>query len=308
MKRGTLGFPPVSPWLLLVAIAAVSIEIMSGIPGYDSALSAATLAVPASPAVRQPWETNKVMRMIFGGPDEAAIKRPRLNLAGPSFSSASAVSNDTAQTLHLAKTVPRVRPTTQHLKATIPELDRQRSNEAWLNILRIDLSCSKVGRQIETILSAGYEKQKEIEEVGITLTLSSRSKSANTIGQRAAAFSQYVAWAVNAGWRPLPVKEEILFTYLRSPNMSDRGPANASRLLESMGFAYGIWGIDGALEASTSARVKGLALDIHLTKRSRVPAEELTDLQLYSLEACMADERASTDTSWLLEPCCGWLI
>ena len=117
MKRGTLGFPPVSPWLLLAAIAA-KIEIMSGIPGYDAALSAAILTVPASPAVRQPWETNKVMRMIFGGPDEVAIKRPRLNLAGQSFSSASAVSNDTAQTLHLAKTVPRVRPTTQHLKTT----------------------------------------------------------------------------------------------------------------------------------------------------------------------------------------------
>ena len=56
-----------------------------------------------------------------------------------------------------------------------------------------------------------------------------------------------------------------------------------------------MWGIEGALEASTSSRIKGLALDMHLSKKSRVPAHELSDLQLYSLEACLSDARSTVD-------------
>ena len=38
---------------------------MSGIPGYEAALNAATMSVRSLPSVRHPWETNKVMRQIF---------------------------------------------------------------------------------------------------------------------------------------------------------------------------------------------------------------------------------------------------
>ena len=55
---------------------------------------------------------------------------------------------------------------------------------------------------------------------------------------------------------------------------------------------HGVFGFAGALEAATSSRNKGVALNKHLSKRPRQPAEELTDLQVYALEAFL-QERAN---------------
>ena len=72
MKRGTFGFPLVSPCLLFIVSIRHELS-MSNIPGYEAALNAATLAVPCVPTVRYPWEKNRILKSIFAGADDVPI-------------------------------------------------------------------------------------------------------------------------------------------------------------------------------------------------------------------------------------------
>ena len=91
--------------------------------------------------------------------------------------------------------IPRVQPSTGHHRASDPEASRARSLDAWLQILKIDLQQSSMGRQVLRILSSGLTPDEEEKEVSDTLCFSLRSKSANTISQRASQLSQYLNWA-----------------------------------------------------------------------------------------------------------------
>ena len=79
----------------------------------------------------------------------------------------------------------------------------------------------------------------------------------------------------------LPFTEALTFEYLRSERMSQRGPTNATRFVEALNLAGGSFGFDGAFESSTSARVKGAAIDRHLNKKPREAARELDDVQVF---------------------------
>jgi len=273
---------------------------MSSIPGYEAALNSALQLLPAASSVQFPWERNKVMRELFGC-QSTELKRPRLNTAGPPVNdtftggggngSASA-SSQVQKELRLH--VPMIRPSTTHLSVTEPELDRQKALDAWLQILKIDLGCSIAGRQINRIIDSSSSEAQQNLDVNATLSLSSRGKSANTLKQRALAIAPFLTWATTNG-PPLPIDEETLFSYLRSDVMRDKGATNGTRLLEALCFAHGVFGLDGALHAATSSRVKGQALDLHLKKAPRAPATELSDLQIFALEACLFDQTCTLD-------------
>jgi hypothetical protein len=308
MKRGTFGCPNVSLLLLIVCIRHVEVpfevdsETMSSIPGYDAALSAALLLVPAASPVRFPWERGKVMQQLFGDDSAPEIKRPRLNIAGPpvNVTCTAGASNDSASASsqfqkELRLHVPRIRPSTMHLSVTEPELDRQKALDAWLQVLKIDLRYSIAGRQIIRIVDSGVDSEEQNREVNATITLSSRGKSANTLKQRALALAPYLTWATRNTGQALPIDEIALFAYLRTEDMQAKGATNGTRLLEALCFAHGVFGLDGALHAATSSRVKGKALDLHLKKAPRAPATELSDLQVYALEACLSDKTCSPD-------------
>jgi hypothetical protein len=271
----------------------------SRIPGYDTALASASLQLESTTGIRMPWESNRLLASIFGASEEqSSLKRPRLNLASSSDDreiAVPAISSSTSSSREVRKVLPRIRPNTTHLSVTEPETERQRSLDAWLQILKIDLGQSTVGRQIKRILDTVESAAEQNIEVNSTLNLSERGKSSSTLHQRALAISQYLTWAAKEAPPAFPIDEESLFTYLRTDLQKSKGATNGTRLLESLCFAHGVWGLDGSLEAATSRRVKGQALDLHLTKEPRVPAEELSDLQLYALEACLSDKCSSTD-------------
>jgi len=182
-----------------------------------------------------------------------------------------------------------------HLSVTEPELDRQKALDAWLQVLKIDLRYSIAGRQIIRIVDSGVDSEEQNREVNATITLSSRGKSANTLKQRALALAPYLTWATKNTGHALPIDETSLFSYLRLEDMQKKGATNGTRLLEALCFSHGVFGLDGALQAATSSRVKGQALDLHLKKAPRAPAMELSDLQIFALEACLADNTCSTD-------------
>ena len=71
--------------------------------------------------------------------------------------------------------------------------------------------------------------------------------------------------------------------------MKIKGATTGTRLIEALAFAGAVFGVNGSAEASTSARVKGAALDRYLQKAPRCPAQALSDLQLYAIEAFLAN-------------------
>ena len=128
---------------------------MSSIPGYDAAFNAATLSMQSTTTLRLPWEKGSLMQNIFGNVSEQALKRPRLSLvAGPADHSIARSSSDMPSEARreVQLRVPRVKPTTHHLRSTEPEGERLRALEAWLQILRLDLEQSATGRQVLRIL------------------------------------------------------------------------------------------------------------------------------------------------------------
>ena len=95
-------------------------SIMSNIPGYEAALSAATLSLDTARTIKLPWEKPGPMSKIFGT-DDYSLKRPRLSLVSSDYGSSSSASTTTAmpsvadREVHLKSA--KVRPTTLHLRS-----------------------------------------------------------------------------------------------------------------------------------------------------------------------------------------------
>jgi len=173
-----------------------------------------------------------------------------------------------------------------------PEASRQQAINSWLEILKLDLEESVTGKQILKILRLGHSKDTEAALALESVELSCRIKSANTLTMRAASLGQLLNWCIKNGIVPLPIREEVVFDYLRSDEMSKRGPTNASSLTEALNFSGAVFGLGGAFNASTSSRVKGAAVDKFLKKNPRQPAKELTDIQVFGLERFIADKNS----------------
>ena len=122
------------------------------------------------------------------------------------------------------------------------------------------------------------------------LTFATRGKAVNTLLQRASSLSQYICWATASHPPAIPIDEAHVFAYLRTPELLSKGATNGTRLVEALGFASAVFGLNGAQEAATSSRVKGAALDRHLEKAARRPADPLTDIQLYAIERFLNTE------------------
>ena len=165
------------------------------------------------------------MSTIFGT-DSFAMKRPRLSLVDPGSAEVAASSSTPSRPLETQSQpslkISKIRPSTTHLRSVDPESDRQRALEAWLQVLKIDLSCSVTGRLITKTLESGLTPDEQVEEVSFTISMISRGKSANTLSQRASAISQFLAWSVKNCAPALPVIEENIFRYMRSSELSDR--------------------------------------------------------------------------------------
>ena len=267
---------------------------MSNIPGYDDFLRAAQRTNDTVRVGVMPWEANSLMQHVFsdGNLLQPMPKQPRLSTEILSSSSTldrpPVLQSDLKE--QIKQKVPRVRPSTNHLTSSDPEASRQQAINSWLVILKMDLEESITGRQIQRILEHGHDQQKEADLVIESVELSCRIKSANTLTMRAASLGQLLNWCTKNQIPPLPIKEEVVFDYMRSEEMKSRGATNGSRRIEALNFSGAVFGVEGAFLAATSARIKGSAVDKYLTKNPRQPALELSDLQLFGLERFLADK------------------
>jgi hypothetical protein len=90
-------------------------------------------------------------------------------------------------------------------------------------------------------------------------------KSTATLHKRADCMMKFIRFCSTLGTPPFPVREDAAYVFVKSPDMS--APTAAQQFREALGFSAGTLGLDGAVNAASSARVSGASRAAVLTKR-----------------------------------------
>lgn len=150
---------------------------------------------------------------------------------------------------------------------------RQFAVKQWWEILLIDVQCSDPGRVATSEASADGINVVGQDIVDACFAL----KSPNTLLKRYYALKTFIGWTIqqDAGcW--LPIKENVVWSYLRFLRSSGAAATKASSLLEAIRFGHFVLRLDGASEVLESLRIRGLAAQMFVTKKPWRPASPLS--------------------------------
>lgn len=113
-------------------------------------------------------------------------------------------------------------------------------------------------------------------------------KATRTMSKRAADLAKFSLYCQSRSELPLPFKENLVYDYLRSHCLGSASAA--SNLCQAINFSAGTLQADGATEATSSPRVKGLTFRQALLKRPLRQAKLLKVSQVRILEAILISE------------------
>ena len=167
---------------------------------------------------------------------------------------------------------------------------REHAIRQWWDLLRYDLKCSDPGRT-----AASEHGQADVYRYGLEiLDACFGLKSPNTLLKRLYAVKLFNQWLMREhGVMWLPLKESLVWSYLR--NMRDvKAPASrATSFLEAVRFCHYTMHTDGALDVMDSLRVKGLAAQLYICKKPWRPSDVLTVAEVEFLHECLLDPKRS---------------
>ena len=113
------------------------------------------------------------------------------------------------------------------------------------------------------------------------------TKADSTVLGRANALMKYLNWhSIRFLESPYPISEKAVYEYLHS----NINPTGGVAFLESLNFAGGIFGIDGALEAAASRRAKGTVERMYATKQITCRADPFRVEHIESLTAMLFED------------------
>ena len=172
------------------------------------------------------------------------------------------------------------------------------------SILLLDLEATSLGRSLTT--RAGQMASEE--ELGRSIEDAFRSKASTTLQKRASALTKFFSWILRDDVRsPLRFDEDLLYRYLCHLRSSGAGPTSLSGTLEALRFLHAVVGLPLDMDRVVSARCRGAARDMQLTKSPLVQKEHLSANALVMLEELIVRERDPVKR-WMLsgsEPS-GW--
>ncbi len=264
----------------------------------DVALAAARQDLPSvwdSGGYKLPWEGgSSYVTMVLG--DDAAeplVKRPRLQPL-PSITTDN-ISTDPvlpSEALDKRFRLARARARTNRVPLIFvsDDPDRDKALQTWLLILRVNPLASPIGKMMDEILSdpSLSEREKSSKTLNLISDVASE-KATSTLQDRAGFVTHYLKWAESKeSVCTLPFDEHEVYDYVDTV-LRIKAPTTASRFLQAIRFAEGVFEIQGGLAAANSRRVKGAALTCLLKKRHKQQANELTELMVAGLEYYMRD-------------------
>ncbi|CAE7235270.1 unnamed protein product [Symbiodinium sp. CCMP2592] len=242
-----------------------------------------------------PWETQP-FAAIFGGPSWHDTLQRRINLdLMPGVGSADV----------LKPAVPKVpAPKPQIVAASLanrlhrfrPEASDEDIRNLALAKLKVlitsDPLASELGKSL--IDKLGGLVQEAV--VAQSFADAFRAKASSTLNGHACALTRFSAWCACQAAEPLRVDEEQLYAYLCEMRSSNRGATSGNKFLQSLTFLeYSVGLIFFSTDVAVSARVRGVARDMALTKAPLSQRPPLTVEQVAALEALLVNDLNDTD-------------
>ena len=244
-----------------------------------------------------PWESNPWLRQVLGvgarGGEGPALGPGLAPLATGPGSAAPA-------TLALASSAPgrlgpafarAVRCLRDGAWADLVEQRRAATLAKWFLLIGVDLCSFALGRDM-VASSLSLVGESELQE---SLVDTFAGKSTGTLESRASAMMCFADWAVRTGRRPFPAKEADVYEYTRHLRESGSAPTKANTFLAASAFCGHVLGLDGALAAAASPRVRGAALRLADRKRPLAQRPPLSVDQANKPEAAVFDEPCVQD-------------
>ena len=142
-------------------------------------------------------------------------------------------------------------------------------------MILFDVEATQLGMSLANLVGRAAEE----EEIKKSFSAAFRMKATSTLCKRTSALLKFFRWALSGAKlnSPLTFTEQHLFDYMKVFTEGQGGPTSASQFLEALRFLHGVVVLrHAALDVCISARVKGMAADLYLTKAPLKQRDELT--------------------------------
>ncbi|CAE7327593.1 unnamed protein product, partial [Symbiodinium sp. CCMP2592] len=147
-------------------------------------------------------------------------------------------------------------------------------------LVMLDPLASKLGRS----LASDVEHLATEEEISSSFSHAFASKAASTIHKRAGSLCKFASWCMREGASPLRFEEVHLYRYLCVLQKS-AGATSGSHLIEALRFLDSVVSlVQIEVEEVMSARCRGVAQEMHMTKAPLKQKKALTRKQVEHLE------------------------
>ena len=142
----------------------------------------------------------------------------------------------------------------------------------------------ELGRHLSTVAPGSDAEANMMENVFAT-------KATNTLKRRVGSFSRFFRWSQLKGMEAKYMfKEDNVYNYVEELR-AVAAPTSPGSFLESLGFAFGLLGLDVDLGTVRSARVNGAAVRAFNTKRLKrqAPALKVAAVTAMEILVCNPD-------------------
>ena len=242
-----------------------------------------------------PWETGP-FAAVFGGPtwlDDLHRKVCSSVMPGVDTS-------DVLEPVLPKPAPPKPQIITASLAARLsrfrPEPSDDDVRDLALKRLKALITCDPFASELEKSLLGKVGELAPDEVVAQSFADAFRSKAAATLSAHSCALAKFSSWCARRSVEPLCVSEEELYEYLCEMRSSKRGATSGNKFLQSLSFlehAVGLLFL--RTDEVVSARVRGVARDMALTKAPLRQRPALTVEQVQALEVLMCDDLFDAD-------------
>ena len=280
--------PSLSEWSLVEARDAVPALMKTTRDDQDVQRLAAELErkQAAQSVPRQAWELPGRLSYPW------EVKRP-MRLIGIADVAASTQSSPPEVPAEM-KVNPMVR---KYLDRVPVQRSEEESRSHALKNLKFmilfDVEATQLGMSLANLVGRAAEE----DEIKKSFSAAFRMKATSTLCKRTSALLKFFRWALSGAKldSPLNFTEQNLFDYMKVFTEGQGGPTSASQFLEALRFLHGVVVLrHAALDVCISARVKGMAADLYLTKAPLKQRDELTLKMVVALET-MIDVEGDRD-------------
>ena len=192
----------------------------------------------------------------------------------------------------------KVNPMVRKYLDRVPvQRSEEESRSHALKNLKFMILCDVEATQLGMSLANLVGRAAEEDEIKKSFSAAFRMKATSTLCKRTSALLKFFRWALSGAQlhSPLNFTEQNLFDYMKVFTEGQGGPTSASQFLEALRFLHGVVVLrHAALDVCISARVKGMAADLYLTKAPLKQRAELTLKMVVALET-MIDVEGDRD-------------